>query len=93
MLTKSIPTKFEASDLERLNYLSKLYDRPVSYLIREATRAYLDSQAKKIAFLQEAKMAADNFNSTGLHASHGEVKGWLSDLANGKINEKPVCHK
>lgn len=93
MLTKSIPTKFEAGDIDRLNYLSKLYDRPVSYLIREATKAYLDSQAKKIAFLQEAKIASENFQQTGLHASHNEVKGWLSDLASGKVGEKPICHK
>lgn len=93
MLSKSIPTKFEAGDLERLNYLSKLYDRPVSYLIREATRAYLESQAKKIAFLQEAKLASEHFHATGLHASHNEVKGWLSDLANGHVHEKPICHK
>jgi|GEM_PF-3111655 len=93
MLTKSIPTKFEAGDLERLNYLSKLYDRSVSYLIREATRAYLDSQAKKIAFLEEARVAANNYKKTGMHCNHEEVKGWLKDLANGHTNRKLKCHK
>lgn len=93
MLTKSIPTKFEAGDLERLNYLSKLYDRPVSYLIREATRAYLDSQAKKLEFLEEARIAANNYRKTGMHCNHEEIKIWLKDLANGKIGNKPKCHK
>lgn len=93
MLSKPIPTKFEASDLERLNYLAKLYDRSVSYLIREATRAYLDSQAQKLIFLEEAKIAAANYQTTGQHATHDEVKDWLKDLASGKISQKPSCHK
>ncbi len=93
MLTKSIPTKFEAGDVERLNYLSKLYDRSVSYLIREATREYLDSQAKKIAFLEEARIASGNYEKTGMHCNHEEVKNWLKDLANGHVGRTPKCHK
>ena len=93
MLSKSIPTKFEAGDVERLTYLSKLYDRPVSYLIREATRAYLDSQAKKLEFMEEAKTAADNLNQTWLHCEHKDVAKWLQSLADGQIVEPPKCHK
>lgn len=93
MLSKSIPTKFESGDVERLNYLSKLYDRPVSYLIREATRAYLDSQAKKLEFLEEANTAMNNLNKTGLHCDHNEVSNWLKSLANGQTIEPPKCHK
>jgi predicted transcriptional regulator len=93
MLSKSIPTKFEAADLDRLNYFSKLYDRPVSYLIREATRVYLDSQAKKLEFIEEAKLAAERYQQTGLHCNHNEVTGWLKDLANGQMTRKPICHK
>lgn len=93
MLSKSIPTKFDAGDLDRLAYLSKLYDRPISYLIREATRAYLDSQAKKLAFLEEAKIALENYKATGKHSTHEEVKGWLKDLANGQVSRKPKCQE
>ena len=93
MLSKPIPTKFEASDLERLNYLAKLDDRPVSYLMREATRAYLDSQAKKLIFQEEAKIAAANYQTTGQHAIHEEVQSWLKDLVSGQISQKPRCHK
>ena len=93
MFAKSIPTKFESGDIDRLNYLSKLYDRPISYLIREATKAYLDSQSKKLAFLQEANIAYEHFNDTGLHVNHIEMKNWLNNLSSGNLTEKPICHK
>lgn len=93
MLSKSIPTKFELGDLERLNYFSKLYDRPVSYLIREATKVYLNSQAKKYEFLEEAKIAAEKYKATGLHCNHEEFTSWISQLSVGIATEKPKCHK
>ncbi|MFN7095215.1 MAG: CopG family ribbon-helix-helix protein [Burkholderiales bacterium] len=93
MMTKSIPTKFDEHDLNQLNYLAKLYDRPVSYLIREATRTYIQSQAKKLEFLEEARSAANNFEKTGLHSTHPEVKSWLNKLSQGINAERPKCHK
>ena len=93
MLNRSIPTKFDEGDFERLNYFSKLYDRSVSYLIREATRTYLDSQAKKLEFLKEAEIASEHYHSTGLHCNHQEIKKWLGDLAQGRKSEKPKCHE
>ena len=93
MLNKSIPTKFDVNDLERLSYFSKLYDRPVSYLIREATRAYLDIQAKKLEFLEEAKSAEEHYRTTGRHCGHKAMKSWLKDLASGHLSEKPQCHE
>lgn len=93
MLNKSIPTKFDENDLERLSYFAKLYDRSVSYLIREATRTYLDIQAKKLEFLQEAKMADERYRATGRHINHGAVKGWLKDLASGQASERPKCQE
>lgn len=93
MLTKSIPTKFDEQDLDRLNYIAKLYDRPVSYLIREATREYLDAQAKKLEFLEEARVSFANYKNSGLHVNHQEMKTWLADLSKGKSAGKPKCHK
>ena len=93
MLSKSIPTKFDQGDLDRLNYFATLYDRPVSYLIREATRTYLNAQAKKLEFLEDAKTAAQHYRSTGIHCNHTEMQTWLKDLAQGRVSEKPECHK
>lgn len=93
MFTKSIPTKFDEQDLDRLNYIAKLYDRPVSYLIREATREYLNNQAKKLEFLEEARLSLNNYKSSGLHVNHKEMKAWLNDLSNGQNVGKPKCHK
>jgi predicted transcriptional regulator len=93
MLNKSIPTKFDEGDFERLNYFSKLYDRPVSYLIREATRSYLDNQAKKLEFLQEGTVASEHYHSTGLHCDHQEMKKWLKALSEERVSEKPQCHE
>ncbi len=93
MLTKSIPTKFDEQDLSRLNYIAKLYDRPVSYLIREATREYLNNQAKKLEFLEEARLSLNNYKESGLHVNHKEMKTWLNDLSKGQNVGKPICHK
>lgn len=93
MLNKSVPTKFDEQDLDRLNYFAKLYDRPVSYLIREATRTYLNIQSKKLEFLEEANKASENYRATGMHCNHQEVKDWLGNLANGNVVERPKCHK
>ena len=93
MLTKSIPTKFDEQDLNRLNYIAKLYDRSVSYLIREATRDYLDAQAKKLEFLEEARLAFANYQESGLHVNHQEMKSWLGALSKDKDVGRPKCHK
>jgi len=93
MLTKTIPTKFDEQDLERLNYISKLYDRSVSYLIREATRDYLNAQAKKLEFLEDARTAMNNYKKTGLSCTHQEMKTWLNALGNGESTGRPKCHK
>ena len=93
MLTKSIPTKFDEQDFKRLTYIAKLYDRSVSYLIREATREYLDAQAKKLEFLEEARLALENYKESGLHVNHQEMKNWLGSLAEGKNVGTPKCHK
>ena len=93
MLNRSIPTKFDEGDFERLNYFSKLYDRSVSYLIREATRTYLDSQAKKLEFLEESRQAEEHYRITGLHCTQKEVSAWLNKLGKGQICGKPKCHK
>lgn len=92
-LNKSIPTKFDQRDVDRLNYFAKLYDRSISYIIREATRAYLDIQAKKLEFLQEGKHAHEHYRTTGLHCTHQEVSQWLKNLGKGVKSEKPKCHK
>ena len=93
MLTKSIPTKFDEQDFNRLNYIAKLYDRSVSYLIREATREYLDAQAKKLEFLEEGRLAFANYKESGLHVTHQEMKNWLGNLSKGKKVGRPKCHK
>jgi predicted transcriptional regulator len=93
MLTKSIPTKFDEQDLNRLNYIAKLYDRSVSYLIREATREYLNNQAKKLEFLEEARLSLNNYKSSGEHVNHKEMKTWLNGLSKAKNVGKPICHK
>lgn len=93
MLTRSIPTKFDEQDFDRLNYIAKLYDRSVSYLIREATREYLDAQAKKLEFLEEARLSFANYKDSGLHVTHQEMKAWLGGLSKGENIGKPKCHK
>lgn len=93
MLTKTIPTKFAEDDLKRLTYIAELYDRPVSYLIREATLAYLDAQAKKLEFLEEARIASKNYQETKMYCEHKKVKDWLGNLANGSKSKRPKCRK
>ncbi|MBP9743111.1 MAG: hypothetical protein KBD37_07130 [Burkholderiales bacterium] len=93
MLTKCIPTKFDEQDFNQLSYIAKLYDRPISYLIREATKEYLKAQAKKLEFLEEARLSFANYKASGLHVNHQEVKTWLGNLSKGKIAGKPKCHK
>ena len=93
MLSKAILTKLESGDVKRLNYLSRLYARPISYLTQKATHAYLDLQAKKLKFQEDAKSAMTNLNKTGLHCDHNEISIWLKSLADGKTVESPKCHK
>ena len=93
MLSKTIPTKFDEYDLSQLNYLAKLYDRSVSYLIREATKDYIRTQVKRLEFLEDARIAAANYENTGLHCNHKEVTSWLNNLAQGIKMERPKCHK
>jgi len=94
MLKKTISTKFDAADMKHLNYLYALCNRPASYLLTpEAPRTYLDTQTKKLEFMEGVRTAANNLKQTGLHCDHSEASCWLQSLANGQIIELPKCHK
>ena len=47
---------------------------------------------KRESFRQEAMQAWEDYQSTGLHATHEEMDAYLEKLEAGEAAEPPECH-
>ena len=54
---------------------------------------YVEREAAREAFLQQAREAWQEYRDTGLHVSSEEVLGWLATWGEDVEKEAPVCHE
>lgn len=57
-------------------------------IIQERVKEMMFSQ-----FVAEAVEAHEHYQTTGLHATHEEMKSWINSLSNNPNAKPPVCHK
>jgi predicted transcriptional regulator len=76
----------------RLQKLANTRELSLHSLMLQAIESYVNREEKREALRQAGIRAHEDYMSTGLHLTNGEVKDWLSDLAAGKSARPPECH-
>jgi predicted transcriptional regulator len=58
----------------------------------DAISEYVEREEKREAFRQDGIRAWNEYQETGLHATHQEADDWLAKLENGQDDALPACH-
>lgn len=92
MATTAIAVKIEAEIKDRMKRLADLKHRSTHWLMKEAINQYLEREEKRESFRQDALLAWNEYQLTGLHATSEEADAWLAKLEEGQDVEPPECH-
>jgi predicted transcriptional regulator len=93
--TPSSPVSIKLADDERarLASLASARKRSSHYLMREAIQQYLTREEARQSFRDEADEAWLDYQKTGLHVTHAEVKTWVDSLETQRPKRAPKWHK
>lgn len=89
----SVAVKIEPEMHGRMKRLAARRQRTQHWLMRDATRQYVEREEAREAFLQQARDAWQEYRETGLHASAEEVLAWLATWGGEVETATPVCHE
>jgi len=89
---RPVAIKIEPEIKERVKRLADARQRTPHWLMLEAIRQYVEREEKREAFRQDAIMAWNEYQATGLHVTMEEADAWLAKLETGKDVEPPECH-
>ena len=84
--------KIDKSIKNRVKLLAESRQRSPHWLIQEAIREYVEREEKSEVLRKDAKLAWEDYQSTGLHSTLEEADAWLAQLADGNDLEPPACH-
>jgi predicted transcriptional regulator len=90
--TVTTSLKLDATLKERIQKLAEARDRSPHYVMREAIAEYVSREEAREEAWSAADKAWEEFQRTGLHATHEEVDAWLAKLEAGEDAEPPECH-
>ena len=89
---RPVAIKIDTDIKERIKRLADARHRSPHWLMREAISQYVEREEKRHAFRQDAIMAWDEYQATGLHVTFEEADAWLAKLEAGQDDEPPECH-
>jgi predicted transcriptional regulator len=92
MGTTAIAVKIEQETKDRMKRLAELKHRSTHWLMKEAILQYVEREEKSESFRQEALLAWNEYQTTGLHVTSEEADAWLAKLEEGQDLEPPECH-
>lgn len=92
MSISAVAVKIDLEMKERMKRLAETKHRSTHWMMKEAIRQYVDREEKRESFRQDALMAWNEFQATGMHVTQQEADAWLSKLEDGQDEEPPKCH-
>ena len=92
MSTAAMAVKIDSEMKDRMKRLADVKHRSTHWMMKEAIRQYVDREEKREAFRQDAIMAWNEYQATGLHVTFKEADTWLPKLEDGQDVEPPECH-
>ena len=90
--TQPLAVKLDWDTRERIKRLADARSRSMHWIMREAITQYVGREEKREAFRQDAILAWNEYQLTGIHATQEETDTWLADLEAGRDVEPPKCH-
>jgi len=90
--TQALAVKLDGDTRERIKRLADARSRSMHWIMREAIKQYVEREEKREAFRQDAILAWDEYQLTGIHVTQEEADSWLADLEAGRDVEPPKCH-
>lgn len=91
-VSRPVAIKIEPEIRARIKRLAEARQRTPHWLMREAISQYLEREEKRESFRQDALLAWNEYQATGLHVTMEEAEAWLAKLEAGKDAEPPQCH-
>jgi predicted transcriptional regulator len=76
----------------RLERLAESRQRPTTGLLREAIEQYVDREEWREQLDRDTLAALAEYEETGLHVTHEEMKEWFARLDAGEDIEPPEPH-
>ncbi len=92
MGTTAVAVKIEQETKDRMKRLAELKHRSTHWLMKEAILQYVEREEKCESFRQDALLAWNEYQTTGLHVTLEEADAWLAKLEEGQDLEPPECH-
>ncbi len=89
------PTSIKmSSDLKvRIQRLAECKDKSVHGLLLQAIEMFVAREEKREKLREDAMKAHENYLQTGLHVTSHEANSWLENLAAGRNEDAPKCHR
>ena len=84
--------KIDVDTKSRVKRLADARHRSSHWMILEAIRQYVGREEQRESMRQDALAAWNDYQATGLHATHEEADNWLSKLEAGQAIAPPTCH-
>jgi len=77
---------------EKLQAIAKDENRSANWLMNDAIAQYVERKARRKALLDKMRAAHEEYERTGLHLTHEEVKEWMAKRARGERAPMPKLH-
>lgn len=91
-MTAATSIKLDDELKKRIQHLAGVRRRTSHWIMREAIAQYVEREEKRESFKQEATLAWESYQRTGLHLKGEEADTWLAKLEAGEDTEPPKCH-
>lgn len=87
-------TSVKLDDLKRrIQKLADIQHRSAHWIMREATRDYIEREEAREKFKQEALASWTAYQETGRHLTGSEVRDWLNTWGTDGETEIPQYHE
>lgn len=89
----AISVMLEEDTRQQVNKIAEALHLTPEAVLRVAVGEYIDRRNKLSQFGQDTIKAWEEYQATGLHATHDEVDVWLRQLEPGGDAPPPECHR
>jgi predicted transcriptional regulator len=90
--TGTVSIKLDIQYKERLSRLASAQRRTSHFLMKEAIQGYVEEAEIQQNFIRAGEESLADYEATGLHNTHAELKTWLSTWGTPNAQPMPPCH-
>ena len=92
MTSSTVTLKIDEPLRHRVKRIADARKRTPHWLMREAITTYVEREEAEEALRQEALAAWEEYQATGLHVTHEEMRAWLLSIGTENELPPPECH-